>query len=89
MSFFKQTVKLIWRPIGILARFAKGEKIGLVALDINSLEVSYAKNTMKCSLKFEVEEATAYRLGRDEDFDDDGFYRSANIGSRAYGWVLS
>lgn len=88
MSLFNQVVSFICYPIGICARFAKGEKIGLVALDINGLEVSYAKNTMKCSLKFEVEEATAYRLGRDEDFDDNGYYAGAG-GSRAYGWVLS
>ena len=40
---------------------------------------------MKCGMKFEVEEATPYRLGRDEDFDDDGYYMGPR---RNYGWYL-
>lgn len=53
-----------------MARFAKGEKIGLVELQIHSLQISYAKNTMKCALKFEVEEASFYCLG----LGDGGYY---------------
>lgn len=76
--------------IGILANFAKGEKIGLVELQINSLQISYAKNTMKCALKFEVEEATPYRLGLDEDFGDDGYYLGHRPARRRnYGWVFT
>ncbi|KAI5116284.1 hypothetical protein M0805_009935 [Coniferiporia weirii] len=45
---------------GIAARFAKGEKMGTTALDITGLSVSYARNTMKCSMKFEVEEHSDY-----------------------------
>lgn len=45
---------------------------------------------MKCAFKFEVEEATPYRLGLDEDFDDDGYYLGHRPARRRnYGWVFT
>ncbi|KAH6905936.1 hypothetical protein BKA70DRAFT_1500148 [Coprinopsis sp. MPI-PUGE-AT-0042] len=37
-------------------RFAKSLQVGQCDLRINSLEVNYSKNAMKCTLKFEVED---------------------------------
>ncbi|KAL5530067.1 hypothetical protein ACEPAF_6324 [Sanghuangporus sanghuang] len=54
---------------GIAARFAKGQKIGLVLLNINHLQVNYSRNIMKCGMKFEVEETYPYRCSLD-DFGD-------------------
>jgi hypothetical protein len=36
--------------------FAKSLKLGACDVDINDLEISYSKNTMKATLKFEVSE---------------------------------
>ncbi|KAH8118707.1 hypothetical protein DFH11DRAFT_1540827 [Phellopilus nigrolimitatus] len=79
-KYFKELKGNRYSVGGIMARFAKGEKIGLVALNINGLSVSYAKNTMKCTLKFEVEEATMYRVGLDDDFAGYGLYKNLQIG---------
>lgn len=37
-------------------QFVKAQKLGLAPLNINWLEASYSTNTMKCALRFEVEE---------------------------------
>lgn len=39
-----------------MARFEKGKKIGPCEVSVDSLVVNYAKNSMKCTLKFEVDE---------------------------------
>ncbi|KAL5507898.1 hypothetical protein ACEPAH_5516 [Sanghuangporus vaninii] len=61
---------------GIAARFAKGQKIGLVLLNINHLQVNYSRNTMKCAMKFEVEETYPYRCGLDNFGDLNEVYIS-------------
>ncbi|THH11914.1 hypothetical protein EW145_g342 [Phellinidium pouzarii] len=74
---FKELKGNCYSVDGIMANFAKGQKIGLVALNFLGLSISYAQNTMKCSMKFEVTEATMYRSGLDEDFDEYEYYTGA------------
>ncbi|KAL5487685.1 hypothetical protein ACEPAI_5793 [Sanghuangporus weigelae] len=59
---------------GIGARFAKGQKIGLVSLNINHLQVNYSTKSMKCGMKFEVEETHPYRCGLDDVGDHNEAY---------------
>ncbi|KAH6880845.1 hypothetical protein BKA70DRAFT_1411644 [Coprinopsis sp. MPI-PUGE-AT-0042] len=45
-------------------RFAKSLQIGQCDLRINSLDVNYSKNGMKCTLKFEVEDVDGWLVKR-------------------------
>ncbi|KAG2023931.1 hypothetical protein CC2G_001533 [Coprinopsis cinerea AmutBmut pab1-1] len=40
-------------------RFAKSVKLGQCDLRVDSLDINYSKNGMKCTLKFEVDDASA------------------------------
>ncbi|KAJ7598667.1 hypothetical protein C8J56DRAFT_914664 [Mycena floridula] len=55
-----------WTVGGIM--FSKSIKQGPVDVAISSIEVNYAKNTMKCVMKFEVDEVRA--AGRGSYYDD-------------------
>ncbi|KDQ57481.1 hypothetical protein JAAARDRAFT_193803 [Jaapia argillacea MUCL 33604] len=48
--------------------FSKSSKIGAVDVEVTSLEVNYSKNTMKCSLKFEVRQIGG------GGYDSDGYW---------------
>ncbi len=47
------TVADVWNAGG--PSFSKSVKLGQVDVEIQSMEVNYSKNTMKCSIKFEVD----------------------------------
>ncbi|KAH6884306.1 hypothetical protein BKA70DRAFT_1339607 [Coprinopsis sp. MPI-PUGE-AT-0042] len=61
--------------------FAKSVKMGMCDLDIHSLNVSYSKNNMKCTLKFEVEDV-------DGDESRGGVLGPSGGGGRRGMWVL-
>ena len=62
----------VWSKGGIA--FSKSQKIQSCEVTICSFEVSYSKNNMKASLKFEVEQVGGGDIC---------------VGGRGYGWVFA
>ncbi|PAV21319.1 hypothetical protein PNOK_0394600 [Pyrrhoderma noxium] len=54
---FKELKGYRYSSGGHFSRYEKGKRIGLVELRVLGLEVSYAKGSKKCTLKFDVEES--------------------------------